>query len=469
MNKMRLLFASAFIALLCCNSVCTKRRIQHLVLKVEGLSNVECYLANYYGNKQYLKDTAQVNANGEFTFEDEEALGGGIYLVVMPGQKYFEIVIDDDQHFHLECDTLDYIKSMKVTGSNDNQLFYGYLNYVSGKQVEVKVHSDKLLQNENDKKAKAAMEKIDEEVKAYKKNFMQTNASSFVSTIFKASQDPEIPEAPILENGKKDSTFAFRYYRDHFWDNIDCQDDRLLRTPIWHTKMEQYITKLTVQIPDSINAAADYLVSKVSGNDELFKYTVWWITNHYETSKIMGMDAVFVHMAENYYTKEKAFWVDETTLYKISDRAKVLKPILLGKKCPNIVLTDSNGVYHSLHTLPKEYTIVYFWDPDCSHCKTVTPVLKEVYNKINADVEVFAVCVEIEIDKWKKYVNENELTWINVADPELRNNFRHDFDISSTPQIFILDKDKKIIAKRLDVEQVEDFIKDHKERTQKGL
>lgn len=465
---MRFFILTALIALMSASAFSQKGGY-NLSFKIEGLKNVECYLANYYGNKQYIKDTAQTNVNGEFVFTDTEALGGGIYLVVMPGQKYFEIVVDADQHFHMECDTLDYVKSMKVTGSDDNELFYGYLNFISLKQEEIQAHREALDKDSNNKKAKAAIDKIDSEVKAYKNEFMQKHASSFVTSIFKSSQDPEIPDAPILENGKKDSTFAFRYYRAHFWDDVDLTDDRLLRTPIYHSKMEQYITKLTVQIPDSINAAADYLVSRVAGNDELFKYTVWWITNHYETSKIMGMDAVFVHMVENYYTKEKAFWVDETTLFKISDRAKVLKPILLGKVCPNIVLTDSTGEYHSLHNVKKEYTIVYFWDPDCSHCKTVTPILKDIYGRNKADIEVFAVCVEIEIDKWKKYIKENELDWINVADPNLRNNFRHDFDISTTPQIFVLDKDKKIIAKRLDVEQVEEFINDRKEKENKGL
>ena len=51
-----------------------------------------------------------------------------------------------------------------------------------------------------------------------------------------------------------------------------------------------------------------------------------------------------------------------------------------------------------------------------------------------------------------------KLTWINVGDPYLHNNFRHDFDISSTPQVFILDSNKKIIAKKLDVTQIEDFL-----------
>ena len=83
----------------------------------------------------------------------------------------------------------------------------------------------------------------------------------------------------------------------------------------------------------------------------------------------------------------------------------------------------------------------------------------ETYHNLKPiGLEVFAVCTEVEMLKWKKFIREKDLTWINVADPNLHNNFRHDFDISTTPQIFILDKDKKIIAKKLDVDQISEFI-----------
>jgi thiol-disulfide isomerase/thioredoxin len=216
------------------------------------------------------------------------------------------------------------------------------------------------------------------------------------------------------------------------------------------------MTKLTAQMPDSIIASADMLISKLDPKSENFRYVIWWITNNYETSKYMGMDAVFVHMAKTYYTPEIAYWVDEVQLFKIQERAKVLEPILLGKKVRNLTLADVNNKYHSLYNISADYTILYFWDPDCGHCKTVTPLLKEYYEKPKSTtVEVYAVCTEVEMDKWRDYIKENDLKWINVADPELKNNFRYEFDITTTPQIFLLDKEKKIIAKRIEVETLE--------------
>jgi ERCC4-related helicase len=88
------------------------------------------------------------------------------------------------------------------------------------------------------------------------------------------------------------------------------------------------------------------------------------------------------------------------------------------------------------------------------------PKLIEFYNDWHKKgVQIFAVCNETEMDKWKAYIKENNLQWINVADPNLRDNFRYDFDVATTPQVFVLDKDKIIRAKKLDVSQLDDFLK----------
>ena len=137
----------------------------------------------------------------------------------------------------------------------------------------------------------------------------------------------------------------------------------------------------------------------------------------------------------------------------------MLKPILVGTKVKNIVLNDSLGIPHSLYDVKSKYTVLYFWDPDCGHCQKITPKLKESYDKIKSKgVQVFAVCTEVEIDKWKKFIREKDLNWINVADPELHNNFRHDFDITTTPQIFLLDENKNIIAKKIEVDTMNDIL-----------
>lgn len=467
-----ILFATTYAG----SKTATKSKGGHkLTFHIEGVKDTLIYLANYYGPKQYYKDTANVDANGNFVFEGPDELPGGIYSVVMPDKKsYFEFIVNDQQ-FQMDTKKDDLVGSMKVKGSEENILFFEYLQFVNKKQAESQALKTKLEANKDDEKTKEQLKTIDEEVRAYKLKIMDEHPDYLVTKIFKASQDPEVPEAPMLENGKKDSTFAYRYYKAHYLDGVDFNDERLIRTPVFHNKVDYYIQKLTVQIPDSINKEADYLANKAKDNPELYKYIVHHITNTYERSKIMGMDAVFVHMAETYYMTGQAHWVDSTQLAKITERATSLSPLLVGKKTPNIILQDTTEqTWVNLHEVPAKYTVLYFWDSGCGHCKKATPKLKKLYDYYQKyGMQVYAVGTEFETEDWKKYIIKNNLNWFNVSDnPEINKNagkyirfttleslnFRQTYDIFSTPQIYLLDENKKIMAKRLSMEQLDEIL-----------
>ncbi|MDQ3046342.1 MAG: DUF5106 domain-containing protein [Bacteroidota bacterium] len=420
-----------------------------------------CLLANYYGDKQYIKDSAKVNEKGEVIFKGSEKWPEGIYLFVPPNKRYFDFVMDKEQHFSLETDTTDFIKTMKVKGSDENKFFYEYQVFMAGKQKSIEPLRELYRSIKNNKdSSKLIQDKIaviDKEVKDYKINFIKNHPETFVAKLFKAMDEPEIPEAPLLPNGKKDSTFSYRYYKSHFFDNIDFTDDRILRSPIFHGKIKQYMEKLTPQTPDSINVSADYLIEKARPNQEMFKYIVYWLTYTYESSKIMGMDAVFVHMVEKYYVTKQAFWVDSTQQYKITNRAYILKPLLIGKKAPPINMVDTTGKAISLHSVQANYTIVIFWDHGCGHCKKEMPKLVELYKKLkDKGIQVYAVETEDNPKEWKKFIRENKLNWINVYEPDeyKRAVIKKFYDIYSTPVIYLLDENKTIKAKRIDVEQL---------------
>lgn len=440
----------------------------NIKITVKGLKEGStCLLANYYGDKQYIKDSAKANAKGEVVFKGDVKYDQGVYLFVPPNKKYFDFIMDEGQNFSLETDTTDYIKEMKVKGSNENKYFYDYQLFMATKQKQIEPLRElyKKTTKTNTDSTKLLLDQmgaIDKEVKEYKTNFIKNNPATFVAKLLKAMEHVEIPEAPLLSNGRKDSTFAYRYYKAHFFDNMDFSDDRLLRTPIFHNQIKEYMDKMTAQIPDSISVSADYLAEKAKANNEMFKYIIYWLTYTYESSNIMGMDAVFVHMVEKYYVTKQAFWVDSTQLAKITNRAYTLKPLLLGKKAPPITMVDSAGTSVSLYNVKGPYTIVVFWDHGCGHCKKEIPKLAEVYkNKLKAKgIKVFAIETEDKPADWKKFIKEHKLDWINVHQPDAyqRAVTKKIYDIYSTPVIYVLDENKIIKAKRIDSEQISDFI-----------
>jgi peroxiredoxin len=309
------------------------------------------------------------------------------------------------------------------------------------------------------------MSEVEKEIQDYKLQFIEKNPDFLISKVFIAAKDPDVPEAPILSNGRKDSLFQYNYYKANFFENMDFSDDRLLRTPVFYNRLNFYMEKVVIQIPDSIIKESDKLIEKGRGNDEVFKYLVWYFTHTYETSDIMGFDAVFVHTVENYYMTGQAVWVSPTILENLTNRAMKLKPILIGKIAPNLIMQDTSLNLQALHAVKAAYTVLYFWDPECGHCGVDLPKFHRYYleNKEELDFEVFCVCTDTNWVEMKKFIRKHNLTWINVNGPRAATkSFADLYDIHSTPVMFILDEKKAIIAKRLGSEKVDSFIKSHR-------
>ena len=119
-------------------------------------------------------------------------------------------------------------------------------------------------------------------------------------------------------------------------------------------------------------------------------------------------------------------------------------------------------MYHDFYKMDEDYVILWFWDSDCGHCKTQTPKLYDFYKKLKKEkrsVEVYAINIEQESKPYLKYLRENKYDWINVQDTGHFSNFRAYYDIFSTPVAYILDKERRIIGKRIDPEGMEAFFK----------
>ena len=109
----------------------------------------------------------------------------------------------------------------------------------------------------------------------------------------------------------------------------------------------------------------------------------------------------------------------------------------------------------SLSEVEAPFTVLYFWEPNCGFCKEVTPQLLEIYKKYKEKgLKVFAVDTQGNKEEWEKYVNDNELDWINAWDPSNQTFFRTFYDVRSTPILFLLNENKIIIAKRIDTESL---------------
>lgn len=420
-------------------------------------------LAYYYAEKQYVKDTA-ISSTGNFQFKGDSALDAGIYILVMP-PKYEPIQLfinEGEQHLSIELDAKQIAASFQIKGSKDNELFYNYLRYLEEKRPQAQVIQDKI---KSEKEAgrevtalQANLEKINEEVKNKQLEIIKNNPESLTAILINASIEVSIPEMKGTQEEIEMNRYL--YYRDHYFDHLKMEDPRLLRSPLIHERINYYLEKLTLQHPDSIKKSLDDVLRRIRPADETFRYYLVQFLNHYANSKIVGFDALYVYLVDEYYSKGFAPWVAAEQLEKIQKNAAALRPILIGKTAPEIRLTRyPEQTPMTLHGIRSPYTVLFIWDPECSHCKSSLPHVVDFYNKYKSKgVEVLAICSQFgdKVPSCWKYLEDHKILpgWINAADPYHISKYKVLYDVRTTPQLFILDAKKIILSKSIGAEQL---------------
>ncbi len=457
----------SFLFLFCANiNMASAQNGHEITIELSNFKEKVAYLAYYYGDKPYIRDTVEVEKEGTIVFKGEEELEGGIYLVVLPPENQFVqmFVSKGDQHFTLEVDAADLANSVRVKGSLDNQLFYEYMDFL-GAQIKKKeaIQTREKKAGENKKKLKAVeadYKKLDDEVIAHHNKVIKEHPKTMTAVFMANRVEIEMPDFEGTDDEIK--TKQWQYVKDHYFDNLDLSDPRLTRSPFFYHRVQHYIEKLTVQHPDSIPVSIDKVLNLLKGSDENFKFYLVHFLNTYAKSKIVGMDAVYVHIVENYYAKGLAPWTDKDQLKKIIRNANTLKPLLIGKIAPDIEVEKQDKSKIKLHDVDSDITVLFFWAPDCGHCKKSMPKMVDFYDKYQSKgVEVFAVCTMVQ-DKckqcWETIEEKNMDKWINTTDPFLKSRYKVIYDIRTTPQIYVLDKNKEIVSKRIGAEQLGEVI-----------
>jgi len=452
-----------------------------IIFNLPGIPDTVLLLANYYGEHTYLRDTLYPSKKNPYSFilEGTDTLKRGVYILAGQNNvKYMEFLVDSSFFFTVQSKELDpnnpnVSNNVSFINSPENDLFYAFTSYmitqqIAGSTVNKKIKEEQAKASPDNNlidSYRAQIKIIYDSMQTYSNQFIEKHPTNLFAKAQKLNKEVEIPE--VKPENYPDSNWKYQYYLEHYWDNCDFSEEALVYTPVFAPFLNQYYEKVMHPAIDSIIKYSDILINKSNDNPELFKYIVWYLSSRYERSKYLGHDAIFVHLIRNYYEKGLCPWVDTTVLENMIERANILEPILLGKVAPWLIMPDIDGAFHTNYDFKTDYTIMYFWDTDCGHCKTTTPKLLELYNraKDSLNLDVFAVCLTADSVKWKNYLHEKKLPWINVGNNKANIDFREAYDIKSSPKIFVLDKNKRIIVKNIDIEELENFIINHK----KGL
>ena len=490
-------------------------------IKIVNIKNQEVIIGHYFNDQLIPDDTITLDNKGYGVFKGKEPFPGGMYFLFLPNKTYFDFLLDKDQQFSITGDTSDFANTVSFKGSEENIVFMEYQRSLrdAGKRQGdlVKLREENKADKEKIKEIDADLKSIREEMDGYYKKAIAEYPDMFFTKFLKATRRVEVPKEIT------DKQQQYFYFRKHYFDPFDISDHRLLRTPIYKGTIDMYLDKVLMQHPDTLILEVDMLIEKSRTNDELFRFMLVHLFNKYASSQIMSSENVYVHIAEKYYIPE-AKWSDPEFISELKTKIKRRKKCLIGVNASDInfrivpvdtvklnTLIDKSKILKedglqvekseadsliknnlkiellkefffeyeeigSLYSTDAEYTILWFWTPDCSHCKKVTPKFYELYleKKLNErNVKVLSIYMQKDITDWKrfcrnnddwlKFIKENKTDeWTNAWNPfDL---FRRNYDIKSSPVLYILDKEKKIIAKRVGYEQAIEIIENELSR-----
>ena len=442
----------------------TARNGYRIKIKITDVKDSMVFLAHYYGKPLptiYKRDSARFDKNGVAEFNSTDStFVGGIYMMLLSDKKtYFEVLMNNGDDMSITATVSKLPEGVKFKNSPENDRFQTYVDFLKVYGTGQEALKKELAEAKNAKDSAAVRTKAGKTAKDlinFRREYVSKYPNTLLANIFNALEVPQVPEGEhLLEDGKtKDSTFAYRYYKSHYWDGFNYQDDRLIHTPILDGKLDEYMNKLVLPWPDSVEHEADMLLKKAHGTKDLFKYTLWWLTRNVENSKVMGMDEAFVYLVENYYMKGEAFWLTNEELQKYIERGQKIAPNVIGNIAPEVkqknVITKKE---ESMLSMKAAYTLLIFYSPDCGHCQHELPEIDSLYEAAlkAKGVKVYTLATEGDEKKITDFITKYKLEkWTNTWDEEHTGDWRGKYDVYSTPTIYLMDDKKIIRGKRLD-------------------
>lgn len=444
----------------------------NIKVTLKPLKNQYIYLGHYYGKQLPIIDSVLLNDKSEGVFKGDKKLPDGVYFIKFSADQLY-ILLDKNYKFSVEADTAD-LSYINFTGSPESSTFSNYLGYRNKNYQKLNslYQQNKPNINPTDSvKLVKEIETVQENLRQYRLNLIQEYPSGFLATMLKASQDIHVPEDH--PGAAKDTLFAYKYIKAHYWDVSNFYDDRLIRTPFFESRLDVYFNQFVNRKADSVNKEIDWILSYANANEEMQKYMLMYFVNRYLRRNSAMDQQVFVHVFEKYFAQKNYTWLSDVIKKTITNRAYTIMATSPGKAAAAIELPDTAGIKTSLQNLPAAYTLIAIWDPTCGHCKELLPRLDSFYKAKwkPFDLKIFALAMETDgtKDKWGNLIKALHLTeWTHVyyskaEDKERtasgKESYSQLYNVVTFPTLYLLDKDKKIIAKFVTPEQVDKILK----------
>ena len=245
----------------------------------------------------------------------------------------------------------------------------------------------------------------------------------------------------------------------HFWDGIESFDGPTDENPVLAAQIDFYFDKMVAPLPDSITPEIERLVERTSFNPDLRDFILWHLLEKYRHPEYMSQDQVFVWLYDHFFSQLEIKDLNESNLAMIRAKAETFRRLALFNLAPNFAIND----VVDLHSVESEYTVLFFYDHECDVCRQEMQDLEAICAEHH---EIIVLAIDMNLDssgnssggfairpkgngdlkspiQYRRITNPSELIALSDA-----------YDIETTPLIYVLDRNKRIIAKKIQAKQI---------------
>lgn len=450
----------AFILFLSFIACCTQLQAQK-GLRIEGrIANMKptmLVLAQYFGGQLMPIDTAILSADGRIVWEEETPIPEGMCRILGIGRGV-DMVVSGSQQFSFEADAKDFIATIRFNNSVENTLFFNYQRETRKRYQRALADRQQMgIKDDNDPRWKTRFQELNEDVKKHVDSLYKKHPQSFAIHYLKSYQEPKLPVLPVKQLSVKDSLYLQTYAREHFFDNTFLSDERMVYTSTFPARLDRFMKSWASLPKEELIKLVDKAVQQSKGTNELRKYMVGKFAQQFEFSPSPEWDGVYSHIVQKYVEGESNTW-DASTLQKVKEVSEIKTRLAIGTVFPSLLLTNFSGTEQPLESVKSDYTVLFFYDPGCSHCRETTPKLTALAQQFADKIKVYAVSLDAEEKPWKSFIEEFKTeNFVNVRDTTRKIEF-YKLGVFNYPTIYLLDSEKKIVARWLNVEQLSTYL-----------
>jgi peroxiredoxin len=444
-------------------STLSAQKTTQITFKIGGFTEGVAKLVGVYADANYMADTAKIASDGTIQFAKTEGYVDGLFYLLLPDETSFQFMVANGENFTVKAKKGDFLNTLQAEQSVENKIFFENQRFQAGLEqrfnavmAEMRKQPQGSAEFEN---LKAKQQNLLNEREGILTKLKMDYPNALFTKFKLAGQNPKYRYA-FRSNGSLDSIQTMRNFQEDWWNGFDFSEARLVRTPVFQNKLKKYISELTVQHPDSIVKSAINIIDKTFNNKELFKVAANWITyNHKPTvGKLMDCDAIYAQLVLKYFTPENSekLGIPLEDITSMRNTATAMLPSFVGKIGQDIVARNKNNELKSIYGLKSAITVIYIYNPDCEHCQEETPKLRAVYDQWKSrGIEIFSIVYNAK-DKaeWQDFAQKYGINWTDIWDPEVKSRYNEKYYTDITPEMYVLDKNHKIVAKNLKASQL---------------